>query len=98
MEKVKAKKFLGQHFLNDESIAERIADTLSFNGYTTVLEIGPGMGVLTKYLLKKPVKTYVVEIDRESVDYLKTHYLNLSERIIAKDFLKYDFKLKSILF
>lgn len=92
MEKVKAKKFLGQHFLNDESIAERIADTLSFKGYTTVLEIGPGMGVLTKYLLKKPVKTYVVEIDGESVDYLKTHYLNLSERIIAKDFLKYDFK------
>lgn len=92
MEKVKAKKFLGQHFLNDESIAERIADTLSLKGYSTVLEIGPGMGVLTKYLLKKPVKTYVVEIDRESVDYLRTHYLNLSDRIIAKDFLKYDFK------
>ena len=50
---VKAKKHLGQHFLTDETIAEKIADTLSFKGYKHVLEIGPGMGVLTKYLLKK---------------------------------------------
>ncbi len=50
---VKAKKHLGQHFLNDETIAQKIADTLSLNGYKTVLEIGPGMGVLTKYLLQK---------------------------------------------
>ncbi len=87
---VKAKKHLGQHFLNDETIAENIANTLSFEGYNNVLEIGPGMGVLTKYLLQKKTKTYVIEIDSESVDYLKSHYLNLADRIIEKDFLKYD--------
>ncbi|WGD36090.1 16S rRNA (adenine(1518)-N(6)/adenine(1519)-N(6))-dimethyltransferase RsmA [Olleya sp. YS] len=87
---VKAKKFLGQHFLEDESIAQDIADSLTLNGYDNVLEIGPGMGVLTKYLLKKPITTYVIEIDTESVDYLKNNYLNLAPRIIEKDFLKYD--------
>ncbi|XCF05887.1 16S rRNA (adenine(1518)-N(6)/adenine(1519)-N(6))-dimethyltransferase RsmA [Tamlana crocina] len=87
---VKAKKHLGQHFLNDESVAQKIADTLSLNGYKNVLEIGPGMGVLTKYLLKKDITTYVIEIDTESVEYLKANYLNLAPRIIGKDFLKYD--------
>ncbi|QDO93336.1 16S rRNA (adenine(1518)-N(6)/adenine(1519)-N(6))-dimethyltransferase RsmA [Formosa sediminum] len=87
---VKAKKHLGQHFLNDESIAENIANTLSFEGYKNVLEIGPGMGVLTKYLLNKPTKTFVIEIDSESVAYLKSNYLNLADRVIEKDFLKYD--------
>jgi 16S rRNA (adenine1518-N6/adenine1519-N6)-dimethyltransferase len=87
---VKAKKHLGQHFLTDESIAERIADSLSLNGYKQVLEIGPGMGVLTKYLLKKDIKTHVIEIDSESVDYLKANYLNLADRVHEKDFLKYD--------
>jgi 16S rRNA (adenine1518-N6/adenine1519-N6)-dimethyltransferase len=87
---VKAKKHLGQHFLNDEVIAEKIADTLTLNNYKTVLEIGPGMGVLTKYLLKKPITTYVIEIDTESVAYLQSNYLNLASRIIEKDFLKYD--------
>ena len=90
---VKAKKHLGQHFLNDEQIAMRIADTLSLKNYDTVLEIGPGMGVLTKYLLKKDVTTYVIEIDTESVEYLKANYLNLAPRIIEKDFLKYDLNL-----
>ncbi|WP_452224047.1 16S rRNA (adenine(1518)-N(6)/adenine(1519)-N(6))-dimethyltransferase RsmA [Lacinutrix chionoecetis] len=87
---VKAKKFLGQHFLEDETIAQKIADALSLEGYQKVLEIGPGMGVLTKYLLKKPITTYVIEIDAESVEYLKNNYLNLAPRIIEKDFLKYD--------
>lgn len=87
---VKAKKHLGQHFLNDENIAKKIADTLSLNGYEKVLEIGPGMGVLTKYLLEKDITTYVIEIDPESVDYLKSSFLNLAPRIIYKDFLKYD--------
>ncbi len=88
---VKAKKHLGQHFLNDENIAKKIADTLTLNGYKNVLEIGPGMGVLTKYLLdKKDLTTYVVEIDSESVEYLQANYLNLTPRIIKKDFLKYD--------
>lgn len=87
---VRAKKHLGQHFLNDESIAKKIADTLTLQNYDRVLEIGPGMGVLTKYLLEKPVTTHVIEIDWDSVEYLKTHYLNLADRIIEKDFLKFD--------
>ncbi|SFN51431.1 16S rRNA (adenine1518-N6/adenine1519-N6)-dimethyltransferase [Bizionia echini] len=87
---VKAKKHLGQHFLTDETIAEKIADTLSFKGYKHVLEIGPGMGVLTKYLLKKNSTTHVIEIDTESVAYLKNNYLNLADRVIEQDFLKYD--------
>ncbi len=87
---VKAKKHLGQHFLTDETIAEKIANTLSFKGYDEILEIGPGTGVLTKYLLKKDVTTYVIEIDTESVEYLRANYLNLSDRIIEKNFLKYD--------
>ncbi|GAA4800956.1 16S rRNA (adenine(1518)-N(6)/adenine(1519)-N(6))-dimethyltransferase RsmA [Litoribaculum gwangyangense] len=87
---VKAKKHLGQHFLNDESVAQKIADSLTLQGYKNILEIGPGMGVLTKYLLKKEVTTYVIEIDSESVEYLKANYLNLAPRIIEKDFLKYD--------
>ena len=90
MEKVKAKKHLGQHFLKDESIAKAIADTLNLQGYEDVLEIGPGMGVLTKYLLEKPTNTYVVEIDTESVTYLEENYPKLHGKIIAKDFLKYN--------
>ncbi len=89
-DQVRAKKYLGQHFLKDENIAKKIADTLTLQGYKDVLEIGPGMGVLTKYLLKKDIKTHVIEIDTESVEYLKNKYLNLSDRIYEKDFLKYD--------
>jgi len=92
MEKVKAKKHLGQHFLKDESIAKAIADTLSLEGYDDVLEIGPGMGVLTKYLLDKPTTTYVIEIDTESVTYLDANYPKLKDKIISKDFLRYDIK------
>ncbi|MFY0482814.1 16S rRNA (adenine(1518)-N(6)/adenine(1519)-N(6))-dimethyltransferase RsmA [Flavobacterium sp. PLA-1-15] len=90
MEKVKAKKHLGQHFLKDESIAKDIADTLNLKGYQDVLEIGPGMGVLTKYLLDKPINTYVIEIDTESVAYLDENYPKLHGKIISKDFLKYN--------
>ncbi|TXD81917.1 16S rRNA (adenine(1518)-N(6)/adenine(1519)-N(6))-dimethyltransferase RsmA [Subsaximicrobium wynnwilliamsii] len=90
---VRAKKHLGQHFLKDESVAEKIADSLSYKGYDQILEIGPGMGVLTKYLLNKDTTTHVIEIDTESVDYLKANYLNLSNRIIQQDFLKYDLNL-----
>ena len=90
MEKVKAKKHLGQHFLKDESIAKDIADILNLKGYNDVLEIGPGMGVLTKYLLDKSVDTYVIEIDTESVTYLDENYPKLKDRIISKDFLKYN--------
>ena len=89
---VKAKKYLGQHFLKDESIAEKIANSLSFNGYKDVLEIGPGMGMLTKYLLKKDITTHVIEIDSESVEFLQANFLNLAPRIIEKDFLKINLK------
>jgi 16S rRNA (adenine1518-N6/adenine1519-N6)-dimethyltransferase len=91
MDKVRAKKHLGQHFLKDEGIAKDIADTLiKSSEYSKVLEIGPGMGVLTKYLLEKDFETYVIEIDTESVEYLSANYLKLSNRIIEKDFLKYN--------
>ena len=89
-DKVRAKKHLGQHFLNDENVAKKIADTLTLQGYEKVLEIGPGMGVLTKYLLEKPIETFVVEIDHESVAYLEKHYEKLHEHIISEDFLKYN--------
>jgi 16S rRNA (adenine1518-N6/adenine1519-N6)-dimethyltransferase len=90
MEAVKAKKHLGQHFLKDESIAKAIADTLNLEGYNNVLEIGPGMGVLTKYLLEKETNVYVIEIDGESVTYLNENYPKLKDKIISKDFLKYN--------
>ena len=83
MDKVKAKKHLGQHFLNDENTAKKIADTINLEGYDDVLEIGPGMGVLTKYLLEKDVDTHVIEIDRESVDYLECE---LSRSFMEKSF------------
>ena len=94
---VKAKKHLGQHFLTDESIAKDIADALSGDGYDDVLEIGPGMGVLTKYLLPKKAKVTVMELDRESVAYLNDTFplenikLDTSTEhfnIIEGDFLK----------
>ncbi len=90
MEAVKAKKHLGQHFLKDENIAKAIADTLNLEGYNNVLEIGPGMGVLTKYLLEKETNVYVIEIDGESVTYLDENYPKLKDKIILKDFLKYN--------
>ena len=87
---VRAKKHLGQHFLKDESVAKNIADTLSYKGYKKILEIGPGMGVLTKYLLEKPIETNVIEIDTESVAYLEENYPKLHGHIISKDFLRYN--------
>ena len=90
MELVKAKKHLGQHFLKDLNIAQKIADTLSLINYKKVVEIGAGMGVLTQFLLKKDTQVYVVEIDKESVAYLEAHYPELRGKIIADDFLKYD--------
>ncbi len=87
---VRAKKHLGQHFLTDENIAEKIAGTLSYKDYDKILEIGPGMGVLTKYLLKKNTEVHVIEIDAESVEYLENNYLHLRGRIHEKDFLRHD--------
>ncbi|MDR0873156.1 MAG: 16S rRNA (adenine(1518)-N(6)/adenine(1519)-N(6))-dimethyltransferase RsmA [Prevotellaceae bacterium] len=88
---VKPKKFLGQHFLKDLSVAQRIAETLPLTEKTAVLEIGPGTGVLTQFLLQNPnIDLTVVELDRESVPYLRTHFPALENRIIEGDFLKLD--------
>jgi 16S rRNA (adenine1518-N6/adenine1519-N6)-dimethyltransferase len=92
MQTVKAKKFLGQHFLKDLDIAQKIADSLQGVGYDLVLEIGPGMGVLTQYLLAKPIETQVVEIDRESVAYLTKNFPQLEGKIHGSDFLKMNLK------
>lgn len=88
--KVSPKKHLGQHFLTDLNIARKIVDQLTLpGGITRVLEIGPGMGVLTQYLLEHPeYETTVIEIDRESVAYLQTHFPKLEDRILSADFLK----------
>ena len=87
---VRPKKHLGQHFLADPNIARNIVAALRLpDGVQEVLEIGPGMGVLTQYLLQNPAyQTSVVEIDTESVAYLKVHYPALASRIYATDFLK----------
>ncbi len=90
MQNVRPKKALGQHFLTDLSIAERIASTLDKRPDLPVLEIGPGMGVLTRFLLEKGHDLMVVEIDNESVEYLSENFAALEGRILADDFLKMD--------
>jgi len=91
---LRAKKFLGQHFLKNEEIAETIATSiLGYNTFEQVIEIGPGMGVLTKYLL--PLfgnKLVVIELDRDSVPYLQNNFTELEHRIIEGDFLQMDMK------
>ncbi len=90
MQKVRPKKNLGQHFLIDLDIARRIADTVDACPDIPVLEVGPGMGVLTQYLLPKERDLRVVEIDGESVAYLNAHFPQLRQQIIAGDFLRMD--------
>ncbi|MBN2660853.1 MAG: 16S rRNA (adenine(1518)-N(6)/adenine(1519)-N(6))-dimethyltransferase RsmA [Tannerellaceae bacterium] len=90
MRSVKPKKSLGQHFLKDLSIARRIAETLSEYKHLPVLEIGPGMGVLTTFLLEEGHDLSVVELDRESVAYLNENFPSLAGRILGEDFLKLD--------
>ena len=85
---VKPKKFLGQHFLKDMDIARRIAETMIGYAGVPILEIGPGTGVLTRYLLAAGHDLTVVEIDRESVAYLRAHFPELDNRILEEDFLK----------
>ena len=89
---VRPKKHLGQHFLTDASIARRIAQSVAPEGLDAILEIGPGMGILTKPLLEGPVETWVAEIDHESVSYLQAHFPKLSQRILEGDFLKMDLR------
>ena len=90
MKLVKPKKNLGQHFLTDLSIAKRIADTVDACPEIPVLEIGPGMGVLTQYLVEKPRVVKAVEIDAESVAYLYERFPKLHENILGEDFLQMD--------
>jgi 16S rRNA (adenine1518-N6/adenine1519-N6)-dimethyltransferase len=90
---VRAKKGLGQHFLRDHQIAADIVDALQMGDRTKVLEIGPGMGVLTRFLLQKPtIETTVVEINRESVSYLKSNLPELEGRILEGDFLQMELR------
>jgi 16S rRNA (adenine1518-N6/adenine1519-N6)-dimethyltransferase len=91
MKQVRPKKNLGQHFLTDLGIAKRIADTVDEPfAELPVLEVGPGMGVMTQYLVEKPRPLKVVEIDRESVAYLRENFPRLNNNIIGGDFLRMD--------
>ena len=92
MKAVSPKKYLGQHFLTAPDIARRIADTLLFEDYENVLEIGPGTGVLTQFLIPKTKQLKVVELDKESIAYLNIHYPSLAGNIINDDILKLDLK------
>lgn len=92
MKLVKPKKFLGQHFLKDLQVAQDIADTVDACPALPVLEVGPGMGVLTQYLLKKDRPLKVVELDFESVAYLRENFPQLGDHIIEQDFLKMDLR------
>ncbi len=86
--KIRAKKSLGQHFLKDDQISQDIADAITFHqNVKNIVEVGPGTGALTKFLLKKEAELKVVEIDRDSVDYLNVHYHQLHGKIIEESFL-----------
>lgn len=96
---VKAKKHLGQHFLKDETIAQEIGEIITLSGYRKVLEIGPGTGVLTKYLLQKNLDLVAMDLDKESIDYLNQTFLfehhntihpQSHFKVVEADFLKYD--------
>lgn len=91
---VRAKKHLGQHFLTDENIAKKIVDSLSYQHYHQLLEVGPGTGVLTKYLLEKPQNLALAEIDQESIDYLQLTYPQLTSECFVGDFLKLNLQEK----
>lgn len=88
MKSVRPKKFLGQHFLTDLPTAQAIADTVDACPDLPVLEVGPGMGVMTQYIIPKGREFKVVEIDFESVSYLREHFPQLEDNIIEDDFLK----------
>lgn len=89
---VRPKKHLGQHFLKNENIARQISDGLSGEGYDTIAEVGPGMGVLTQFLQQRPEELYVVEIDNESVEYLHGRYELRFDHILEADFLNFPVK------
>lgn len=92
--KVKPKKHLGQHFLKDTNIALKIVDSLTnHNNYKQVIEVGPGMGVLTHFLLDNPnIELTVIDIDQESIDFLTKEFTELDGKIVVGDFLKFDWQ------
>ncbi len=90
MKPVKPKKFLGQHFLKDLQVAQAIADTVDACPDLPILEVGPGMGVLTQFLIPKGRPLKVVELDFESVAYLRENFASLGNTIIEQDFLQMD--------
>ena len=92
MKSVRPKKFLGQHFLNDLHVAQDIADTVDACPDIPILEVGPGMGVLTQFLLVKGRPVKVVELDFESVAYLKENFSQMGDNIIEQDFLRMDLR------
>jgi len=90
---IRAKKNLGQHFLTDKNICQKIAKQYSkHHGCRKILEVGPGMGALTQYLIEEDLDVWVMEIDRDSVPYLQEHFPSLNNKIFEADFLKVDLK------
>lgn len=94
MSAVKAKKYLGQHFLTDPAIAGRIVSSLKIDGrFKNVLEVGPGMGILSDILIQETAyNTWLIDIDKESIEYLDQKYPELGDRLLEGDFLKLDFQ------
>ena len=90
MAEIRAKKALGQHFLRDLSAAERMADRLSLDGYHRVLEVGPGTGVLTQYLLPRNLELHAIELDRESIPVIQSKFPEISARLYHADLLKWS--------
>jgi 16S rRNA (adenine1518-N6/adenine1519-N6)-dimethyltransferase len=89
---VKPKKKLGQHFLNSSEIAKKIVDCINYQNIDSIIEVGPGMGILTQHIIGLNKKSYFVEIDNESVTYLKENYALIKDSIIEKDFFKIRIK------
>lgn len=90
MKRVKPKKYLGQHFLKDSNISKKIVEGLVSKKLNSIIEIGPGMGILTQHLINSKTKTYFIEIDKESITYLNNVFPEIKDSIINEDFLKID--------
>ena len=89
MNEIRAKKHLGQHFLTDVGIAKKIVNSLSLNSYKLILEVGPGTGVLTQFLMEKPHEIHAIELDKESVSFLQSKFPKLSTRLYNQDLLSW---------
>ena len=90
MRDLKPKKYLGQHFLKDSNISKKISTSLISKSSQTIIEIGPGMGILTQHLISKKTQTYFVELDKDSISFLNKMFPKIKKSIIHSDFLKID--------